>query len=107
MTFEEKQEIYKKYFSLNFFGNDISNKFALISLTCYLVSKLRLKNPKVTPLAVLNKLNSSNIPSDILESLAVICEEFGYGCSDFPTFDLKDKDIPAKIKDLLMEYLPF
>ena len=42
--YEEMQKIYNKYFSLNFLGNSISNKFALISLTCYLTYKLKAKN---------------------------------------------------------------
>ena len=44
----EMQKIYNKYFSLNLLGSDISNKFALISLTCYLTNKLKTKNQDVT-----------------------------------------------------------
>lgn len=104
--YEEIKEFYNKYFSLNFFGTDISNKFALISLICYLVFKLRPKSPKITPLLLLNKINNK-VPDNIIQALAIMCENFGYGCTEFPTFGIKDKEIPAKIKELLDNYIPF
>ena len=36
-----------------------------------------------------------------------MCEDFAYGCKEFPTFGIKDKDIPLKIKEILKTYLPF
>ncbi len=105
--YEEMQEIYNKYFSLGFLGNDISNKFALISLTCYLVEKLKAKKPDITHWTVLYKISNGSVPEDYLKGLAVICSDLSYGCHEFPTFELKDKDIPAKIKELLNQHLPF
>lgn len=104
--YKEIKEFYDKYFSLKFFGSDINNKFALISLICYLVYKMHPKNPKITPLALLNKINS-NVPDNIIQALAIMCENFGYGCTEFPTFGIEDKKIPAKIKELLKNYVPF
>lgn len=108
--YEEMQAMYDKYFSLSFLGKNISNKFALISLTCYITEKLKEKKPDVTHWSVLYKINKSGrnpVPEDLLKKLAVICSDFGYGCNDFPTFDLEDKKIPAKIKELLNEWIPF
>ena len=105
--YEELQKIYDKYFSLKYFGTDISNKFALISLVCYVVYKLKAKSPDVTHWSVLKKLSKDTIPEDYLKGIAVICSDFSYGCTEFPTFGIEDKNIPSKIKELLLECLPF
>lgn len=91
-------------------GNDINNKFALISLTCYITDKLKEKNPDVTHWSVLykiNKIGNNPVPEDLLKGLAVICSDFGYGCTKFPTFNIEDKKIPTKIKELLNMWIPF
>lgn len=108
--YEEMQKIYKKYFSLDYLGNSINNKFALISLTCYLTLKLKAKKPDVTHWSLLYKINSTGtnpVPEDLLKGLAVICSDFGYGCSEFPTFGIEDKKIPEKIRELLSLWFPF
>ena len=108
--YEELEHMYNAYFSLQFLGSDISNKFALISLTCYIVDKLKEKKPDVTHWSVLyniNKKGGNPVPEDLLKRLAVLCSDFGYGCSKFPTFELEDKKIPAKIKELLNMWTPF
>lgn len=108
--YEEMQRIYKQYFSLSFLGSDISNKFALISLTCYLTHKLKSKKPDITHWSILYKINSNgttHVPEDLLKGLAVICSDLGYGCTDFPTFGIEDKKIPEKIKELLNQWVPF
>lgn len=110
LPYEKLQELYKKYFSLSYLGNDINNKFALISLVCYLTNKLKAKNPDITHWTVLYNINNkgiSRVPEDILKGLAVICSDLGYACTNFPTFGLKDKEIPNKIKEILNNYLPF
>lgn len=108
--YEEMQKIYESNFSLNYLGSNISNKFALISLTCYLVNKLKQKSPDITHYSLLNKINNAGnnpVPTDLIKRLAVICSDFGYGCNDFPLFGLKDKDMPAKIKEILSNWIPF
>lgn len=108
--YEEMQKVYDNMFSLKYLGNDITNKFALISLTCYLTEKLKEKKPDVTHWSVLYKINKTGdnpVPEDILKALAVICSDFGYGCHKFPTFELEDKKIPGKIKELLSNWFPF
>lgn len=108
--YEEMQAIYNRYFSLHYLGKDINNKFALISLTCYITEKLKEKKPDVTHWSVLYKINKTSnnpVPEDLLKGLAVLCSDFGYGCSDFPTFGIEDKKIPAKIRELLETWTPF
>lgn len=106
--YEDLQEIYMKYFSFGNLGKDITNKFAIISLTNYLYSKLKLKNPDVTHYSILKKImNNDSLSTDYLKGIAVVCSDLGYNCTDFPTFNLKDKEIPKKIKELLQDVYPF
>lgn len=105
--FGNKQAVYKKYFSLNYLGNDISNKFALISLVCHLTRLIRKKKSSWTYLQTIQLLNKKCISSEQEESLAIICEDFAYGCTEFITFGLKDADVPSKIQELLTMHIPF
>lgn len=108
--YEQMQKTFRTLFHLPNLGKDCSEKFALISLICYLTEKLKEKKPDVTHWTVLYKLNQQgncDIREDWLKGLAVVCSEFAYGCTEFPTFGLKDKEIPGKIKELLLRWLPF
>lgn len=101
------KSIYQKYFSLSFLGTDISNKFAIISLLCYLKIKLSKKKPDLTYYELIKKFANKDMPDECLRGLAIVCEDFSYGCKNFITFELEDKDIPSKLKELLGEWLPF
>ena len=105
--YEELQKVYNEYFSLSYLGHDINKKFALISLTCYLKKKLSEKKSDVTHYQILKKIIGEQVSEDFLKGLAVICSDFGYQCTEFPTFGLEDKQIPAKIKEILQEWVPF
>jgi hypothetical protein len=105
--YEEMQTLYNKYFSLNFLGSDINNKFALVSLVCYITDKMKRQKPDWTHWKTLYEISKGSIPEDFLKGLAVICSDFSYGCTSFPTFGIEDKKIPAKIKELLDMHLPF
>lgn len=108
--YKKKQEIYKKYFSFGTMTGDFSNRVALISLMNYLFLKLKEKKKDLTMLDLLKSItkNMYGFPEKNLHSIAIICEDLGYSCEDFPTFDLKsDKEIIAKIKELLNTWLPF
>ena len=105
--YEEMQALYSKYFSLDFLGSDINNKFALISLTCYITEKLKKQKPDWTHWKTLYEINKGTVPEDLLKGLAVMCSDFAYGCTSFPTFGIADKNIPAKIKALLEMHVPF
>lgn len=105
--YAEMQQIYNKYFSLGYLNTDISSKFALISLTGYLVYKLKQKKPDVTAYRVIKKITGNDYPEDFIKGLSVVIEDFSYGCTEFPTFGLQDKEIPVKIKSIISSYLPF
>lgn len=105
--YEEMQRMYSKYFSLGYLNTDINTKFALISLTCYLKQKLSLKKPDITHYQIIKKIMGDRIPEDFIKGLAVICSDFGYCCTEFPTFGLEDRQIPEKIKEILLKWIPF
>ena len=109
-NFDKINKIYEKFFSIHFVGEDISDKFALISLTCYITHQLREKGKQVTCYDVLLKIGSDMTDfqkQTVLKALGAICESFMYGCKKFPTFDLQSKDMPATIKKILSNYCPF
>lgn len=105
--YEEMQRVYNQYFSMGYLNTDINTKFALISLICYLTEKLKAKKPNVTHYQVVRKLSEGIIPEDQIKGLSVICSDFSYGCTEFPTFGIDDKNIPTKIKEILSKWLPF
>lgn len=105
--YTDMQEIYSRYFSLGHLNSDISTKFALISLICYLTSKLKEKKPDVTHYQIIRKIIGDEIPEDFIKGLAVVCSDFAYGCTQFPTFGIEDKKIPDKIKEILLNWIPF
>lgn len=105
-SYKEMQRIYSRYFTMGYINTDINTKFALISLVCYLTEKLKEKKPDVTHYQIIRKL-SNGIPEDHIKGLAVICSDFAYGCTQFPTFGIEEKKIPIKIKEILSCWLPF
>lgn len=107
MNYSELETIYKKYFSLGYMNTDINTRFALVSLICYITKRLKSKHPDVTYYQVIYKLAENYIPEDNIKGLAILCEDFAYGCTEFPTFGIEDKKIPSKIKEILSNWLPF
>lgn len=105
LTFDDLQRLYTRHFSLGRLNSDLSDKLALISLICYTVQQVRKKNPRATYRDVINKLYP--LSDTFLDGIAIVCEDFAYGCTTFPTFGLSDKQIIAKIKEILDTYLPF
>lgn len=104
--YENLKQLYTE-FSLGNLGTDINNKFALISLVCYITYNKKLKDPTWSCWSTLYKINQGAIPDNILIGWSIVCEDFLYGCSEFPTFGLQLKEIPKKIKELLLMYCPF
>lgn len=105
-TYQDVQQEYLP-FSLQWMGTDISNKFAVISLVGYLVQVLRKKKPNITFYQVVHELAKDELSDNYIRRLAVVCEDFAYGCKEFPTFNLQDKEIPNKIKELIHIQVPF
>lgn len=105
--YKEMQRLYSQYYSLGYLNTDISTKFALISLIGYLTFRIKQKKPDVTPYQIIRKIIGDDLPEDFIKGLAVVVDDFAYGCKNFPTFDLEDKKIPSKIKEILNTYIPF
>lgn len=110
ISFDKLLAIYKKYFTLNYLGHDVSDKLACISLTCYITNELRKKNPKITCYDVLLKIGKDFGEVDkntFLKSLGVVCEDLMYGCNTFPDFGIKPQEMPKQLQKLLTNYVPF
>lgn len=108
MTFSDKKHLYNKLFSLGNLNCTFSEKMAVISLVCHLHKELKKKNPDITYYQLVYKIGSSiSLPDDVIHSIAIISEDFAYECDEFPTFELKGKEMIAKIKEILSKYLPF
>ena len=108
MEYRELEAIYNQYFSLGKIASDINTKFALISLICYIVTNLKKKRPDVSYYQIVYKLSQgTGLTEDEIKGLAIVCEGFGYECTEFPTFNIKDADMPKTIKSILNKRLPF
>lgn len=105
--YNEMQDIYNRYFSLGCLNADINTKFALISLICYITEKVKSKKPDVTHYQIIRKLAEGILPEDQVKGLAVLCSDFAYGCTEFPTFGIDDKNVPLKIREILSKWTPF
>lgn len=107
-TYEQLKAIYNQYFSTGKLAADINMKFALISLIGYIVYNMKKKKPDVSYYEVCYKLMDGLGFEEInVKSLAIMVEDFSYGCTEFPTFGLKPKEMPEKIKEILKKYMPF
>lgn len=108
-SYAELKDIYGKYFSLGYLNTDVQHKFAVISLVCYLTMKAKQQKPDVTHYKVLMQLTAKNpLPDDFIKGLSIICDDFAYGCTEFPTFGIKTPGEMAKqVQSILSEYLPF
>lgn len=106
--YNKMREMYSKLFSLGYLNVDINRKFALISLVCFVTYKAKAKKPDVTHYSILMNITKDNtLPEDFIKGLAVVCEDFSYGCTEFPTFNLKGTDVINTIKEILNSYVPF
>lgn len=106
-SYIDYKRIWANCFSLGYLSHDITDKFALISLICYVTYKLRLKTRNGDYYDVIKKLADNKLSEQSIRKLAVTCEDFGYGCSEFPVFGLSSKEIIPKIKELMSNIIPF
>jgi hypothetical protein len=113
MKFDDLRKFYSENFSIGHINGDprrssIENKFILVSLICYVVSKSKLKNPDTTYYEIVAKLSQNlGVPDEFIKALAIVCEDFGYDSKSFPTFGLKGNDIIKEIRRILNTYIPF
>ena len=83
-------------------------KLELISLSNYITYKNKLKNPDITHYQIIMKLSKNlGLPDEFIKGLAILCEDLGYNCTDFPTFGLKKEEILKEVRAILSTYLPF
>lgn len=107
-SYSELKQLHSENFSLGYLNTDINSKFALISLICHVTKKSREKNPDVDCYKIIQALNKDDIiPQDFVKSLAIICDDFMYGCETFPTFNIKGADMIKTIREILKKYIPF
>ena len=106
-SLDSLRRMYSDYFSLGSINSDINTKFALISLICHLTKIVQSKKFGVTHYNVIKQIVKDSIPDAFCRSLSVICEDFSYNCTEFPVFGIKDKEIPSKIKEILLTWTPF
>lgn len=113
MNFRELQRFYNENFSLGYINSGhnrsaIEERMILISLICYVTYKSKLKNPDTTHYQIIMKLSDKlGLPDNFIKGLAIICEDFSYQCTEFPTFGLKGQDILKEIRSILSGFLPF
>ena len=113
MNFKELRDFYNENFSLGYINSGhnrsaIEERFILISLIDYITYKAKLKNPDTTHYEIIMKLSKNlGLSDDFIKGLAIVCEDFSYSCTEFPTFGLKGQDIIKEAVSILKSYLPF
>lgn len=114
MNFKELRQFYFNHFGLGYLNppngetTTFERRLVLISLICYITHKTKLKHPDTTHYSVLMKLSQNlGLPDDYIKGLSIICEDFSYSCSEFPTFGLKGQDIVKEVISILKSYIPF
>ena len=109
-SYEELCELYNKYFSLGFLGEDGNNKLAFISLVCNITKALKEKGKNLNCYEVLLQIckdYSEFQKNTLLKSLGAVCQDFLYSTNSFPDFGLSPKEMPKKVRNILDNFLPF
>ena len=104
--YREKQKSYREDYSIGFTGEDFTTRVALISLLSYAFQQIKKKKPTLTLYELISNLDPT-LDEDFRINLALMCENLSYGCTEFPTFDLKGKQITDKIREILKQWIPF
>jgi len=112
LKYDELRQFYKDNFSLGFINtkgrSNIESRFILISLICYVTYKTKLKKPDTTHYQIIMKLSKNlGLDDNFIKGLSIICEDFSYDCTDFPTFGLEGKKILEEIISILKSIMPF
>lgn len=113
MNYSELRKFYSDNFSLGYINatnkrSSFENRLVLISLICYVTHKNKLKNPDITHYQIIMKMSQNlGLPEDFIKALSIICEDFSYSCTSFPTFGLEGQNILKEIVAILSSYTPF
>ena len=106
-TYTQMVRVYNEWSSSGYLKS-MQDKLALIDLIGWLVTTLQKKKPDVTYYQIVYKLAEGSGLTDMeIKKIAIIAEDFAYGCTDFVDFGLKIKEVPAKIKEIFNRMLPF
>lgn len=89
----------------------LDNKFALISLLCYITNQMRAKDKNWKVLKsiklIRNDKFSQNSP-EFIEGLSSLCEDLMFGQTEFPTFELNSyREMFNVINSVMDQELPF
>ena len=107
------QEVISRCFNFNNNQSEDLNDFlVLISLISFSYSKLREKNPLVTPLEILYKITGTIKDNSYfckyLENLSILVELMYPGLKKIDACGMKtSQEIFNKIKELLEKWMPF
>lgn len=113
MTYRELDNFYATYFSLGNLNasnnrSSFENRIVLISLICKITEAAKKKNPDVTHYQIIMKLSDKlGLPEEFIKGLSIVCHDFSYNSTDFPTFGLKGQDVIKEAKAILSNYMPF
>ena len=114
MTYRELDSFYSENFGIGYLNSSqttrspFENRLVLISLICHITYRTKLKNPDITHYQVIMKLaDKLGLPEKFLIGLSIICKDFSYQCTEFPTFGLKGQDIIKEVRAILGTYMPF
>lgn len=113
LDFEDRKELFQSFFSMGYIASEnLNDRLVLISLVALVTQRMKLKDPKITPLSVLVKISGATKDNSgfyqFLENLAIIVEDFSYGMKQIDACGLKtSQEIINKIKELLNTWLPF
>jgi hypothetical protein len=117
LSYEERKDLYSQTFSVGLLSNSIgkhsvNDKLILISLLSLTYIKMREKNPKITVLEILLNILKQKADNScfyqMLESLAILVEDFAWECSTADACGLKtSQEIVTKIKEIISTWMPF
>lgn len=110
IEYDKLYSVYEKYFSLHYLNTNLGDKLACIALTCYITNEVRKKNKNVRCYDVLLKIcpNFTDVDKkSFLKALGVLCDDMMYGCTIYPDFGVKPKEMTDTLKNLLNNYVPF
>lgn len=108
-TYQELRDFYATTFSLGDINGSIDNKFALISLVCFLTQQAKKQNPDANCYKVLMKVTEGfRYPEKLIKGLSVVCEDFMYNCEEFNKCGCKSaNEMVTQINTILANWLPF
>ena len=113
LDYIEKQRVYSRLFGLGCIGGEnLDDKLVLISLVAITHLKIKEKNPKITPLEILEKITGEpkgqSFFYKVLENLSILVEDLCYGHNTASSCGLKSsQEIINKIKETLNTWTPF